>query len=72
LQKELGNTSKCNLELKIKMLNDVGVMKKRSPMGDISKYFDQSEEVKECDGFHVSINVIKTSDEGIITNEPFY
>jgi hypothetical protein len=46
---------KANLENKIKMLNDVGVMKKRNPLGGISSYFDSNEEVKDSDALPVKI-----------------
>lgn len=49
-----------NLETKIKMLNDVGVMKKRSPMVAIGNYFSRSEEVKDFDSFPITIQ----SDDG--------
>ncbi len=37
------------------MLNDVGVMKKRSPMVAIGNYFSRSEEVKDFDSFPITI-----------------
>ncbi len=37
------------------MLNDVGVLKKRSPMSYIGNYFSNAEEVKEYDAFPVKI-----------------
>ena len=63
LQKEVGTSSKSNLEIKIKMLNEVGVMKKRSPMQQIGNYFSNSEEVKEYDSFPVSIWVVTKNEE---------
>ncbi len=42
-----GTGTKQNLESKIKMLNNVGVMKKRNPLGGINNYFTASEETLE-------------------------
>lgn len=43
-----------SLDLKIKMLNDVAVFKKRSPMAGVGNYFTKTgtEEVKDAD-FHI-------------------
>ncbi len=43
------------LETKIKMLNNVGVVKKTSPMGTMTNYFINYEEVTITDSLPVSI-----------------
>ena len=61
-----------NLEAKIKQLNDVGVMKKRSPMVAIGNYFSRSEEVKDFDSFPIMIqNGTKTPAIPMITYMKF-
>jgi hypothetical protein len=54
-------SNQINLETKIKLLNDVGIMKKRSPMSAIGNYFSRSEEIKDVDSFPIQIYINETN-----------
>jgi hypothetical protein len=59
-----------NLETKIKMLNNVAVMKKRNPMAGMSSYFTSREEFKESEALPVSIIMQKAdSSQGLLYPE---
>jgi hypothetical protein len=55
----MGSSMGVNLETKIKMLNDVGVVKKTNPMAGMSSYFTSIDHY--TDAMPVSI-IIKKSD----------
>lgn len=51
------NTFQQSLDLKVKMLNEGALLKKRSPMAGVGNYLRKSEELKDQEFLNVSVTI---------------